>query len=160
MDKMFKETDVNLNKASEMFTGQWGKLIESLAECGILKVFQERGIKITELARRVESHKSGGTMEVDFLLTNASDVIVGEVKTTMKSQDVKDFLDDLDRFLLFFPRYRGYRIYGAMIGLNIEEDSDRFGYKNGLFVLKLGGEGLVRLLNDVKFKPRDFGTQL
>jgi hypothetical protein len=39
----------------------------------------------------------------------------------------------------------------------MEEKADRFAYKNGLFVFKVGGEGALRILNDVKFKPRDFG---
>jgi len=45
-----------------------------------------------------------------------------------------------------------------MIGLSMEEESATYAYRNGLFVFKVGGEGMLQLLNDDKFRPRDFGA--
>jgi hypothetical protein len=158
LDKSFKETDQKIKKLAELFTGQWGKLIESLAESGILELLQKRGIKITELYRNVRSRRNGQHTELDFLLTNENELVVGEVKTTLKAQDVTDFLKKLQDFFSFFPKYKGNKVYGAIIGIRVEENADRFAYKNGLFVFKVGGEGTLRILNDAKFKPHDFGA--
>lgn len=62
-------------------------------------------------------------------------------------------------FLVFFPKYRGYKIYGAIIGIRIEENADLFAYRKGLFVFQVGGEGMLKLLNDEAFKPRYFGER-
>ena len=43
-----------------------------------------------------------------------------------------------------------------MIGIRIEEEADKFAYRNGLFVLTVGGEGMLKMLNDEKFQPTDF----
>lgn len=158
LDKRFRETDKEIKELSKLFTTQWGKLVESLAESGILELMQARGIKVTNLARRISSQKNGHHMELDFLLSNETELVIGEVKTTMGVDDVKHFLKKLDEFLLFFPYFKEFKIYGAMIGIRIEQQADKFAYRNGLFVFKVGGEGMLKLLNDLKFKPKDFSS--
>ena len=154
----FKTTDEEIKRLSGLFTGQWGKLIESLAESGLLEQLQARGIKVTNLSRRLTSHKNGNEMELDFLLTNDTEVVLGEVKTTLKSNDVRAFIKKLGEFLYFYPNYNGYKVYGAMIGLRLEEESEIYAYRQGLFVFKVGGEGMLKMLNDDKFMPKDFAT--
>lgn len=156
----FKETNEELKRLERLFTGQWGKLIEALVAPSALRLFQERGIKVTETQRRVESVRNGSQMEVDILLVNAQEVVVTEVKTTLKVEDVRKFLEDLKRFLLFFPRYKGLKVYGGIAGIHIEEDADKFAYRQGLFVLTGSGEGMVKMLNDSDFRPKDFGEGL
>ncbi len=158
LDKRFEETDNRIKDLAALFTGQWGKLIESLAESGILEQLQSRGVAVTRLFRRSISRQNGREMELDFLLTNDSEAVLGEVKTTMKADDVKNFVNKLGEFLYFYPHYKGFKIYGAMIGLSMEEESATYAYRNGLFVFKVGGEGMLQLLNDDKFAPRDFGA--
>jgi hypothetical protein len=158
LDKRFEATDEEIKMLSRLFTGQWGKLIESLAESGILEQLQSRGIAVSRLFRRSVSRQNGREMELDFLLTNDTEVVLGEVKTTLKTDDVKNFVNKLDEFLYFYPHYKGFKIYGAMIGLNMEEASAKYAYRKGLFVFRVGGEGMLQLLNDDKFMPKDFGT--
>lgn len=155
-DARFKETDAKLKELSKLFTTQWGKLVESLAESGILELIQARGITVTNLARRLESQKNGHHMELDFLLSNETELVIGEVKTTMSVDDVNHFLKKLEEFLLFFPYFKGFKIYGAMIGIRIEQEADRYAHRQGLFVFKVGGEGRLKILNDEAFKPKDF----
>jgi len=165
LDKRFEETaaqikatDKEIKRLSDLFTGQWGKLIESLAESGILAQLQARGIKVVSLSRRLTSRKNGHHIELDFLLTNETEAVLGEVKTTMKIADVKSFENKLNEFLYFYPFYKGFKIYGAIIGLNLVEESAKYAYRRGLFVFKVGGEGMLQLVNDDKFTPKDFGV--
>jgi hypothetical protein len=89
-------------------------------------------------------------MEIDILATNKDSVIVVEVKTTLKVEDVNDFIiEKLSRFFEFFPKYKGpdsrdpvkreMTLYGAVAGIRIEESADRYAYRKGLFVLTLSG---------------------
>ena len=156
LDKRFKETDQKIKKLADLFTGQWRKLIESLAESGIVEQFQSRGINVTNLSRRLTSQKNGHHLELDFLLTNDTEAVIGEVKTTLRNKDVQKFMRKLREFLMFYPYYKGFRLYGAMVGVRIEQESDMFAYRKGLFVFKVGGKGMLKMLNDADFKPKDF----
>ncbi len=155
-DVKFKETDQKINQLSGLFSSQWGKLLEALVQPAALRLFQERGIRVHYVYQRVKGQVEGHTLELDLLLENSDEVVVIEVKSTLKVSDVTDFLADLGRFLDFFPRYRSYRVYAGAAGLNIDEEADRFAYRQGLFVLGLSGEGVVQLKNDAAFSPRDF----
>lgn len=159
-DVPLKETDEVIKKLANLFTGQWGKIIDSLAESGILEIMRERGIKVNNLARELESHKYGHHFKLDFLLSSENEVVIEQVRTTLRANDVKGFLKNLKDFLLFYPYYKGFKIYGAMIGIRIEQKADKFAYRNGLFVFKVDGEGMLKILNDIDFKPKDFSFEI
>ena len=156
-EQMFRETDKELRRLEGIFTGQWGKLVEALVAPSALRLFQERGVKVTETSRRVERVRDGLQMELDILLSNTQEAVVIEVKTTLKVEDVREFLEQLERFTFFFPRYKGMSIYGGVAAIHIEEDADKFACRQGLFVLTGSGEGLITMLNSPDFKPKDFG---
>jgi len=164
LDARFKETadsirktDEQLRKLEGLFGNQWGKMLEALVRPGALGLFQERGIQVHYTYPRVKVQRNGESREFDLLLENTDEVVVVEVKSTLRVEDVDDFLDDLDHFLDYFPRYKDYHIYGAVAGLDIAEEADRYAYKRGLFVLSVSGDGLVTILNSEAFRPRDFG---
>lgn len=156
LDRRFKETDKKINQLSGLFSSQWGKMLEALVEPSALRLFRERGIQVNHTFPRAKSRLNGRAMEIDLLLENTDEVVVVEVKSTLKVSDVTDFLTDLGQFLDFFPRYRSYRVYAGVAALSIEEEADRYAYRQGLFVLGLSGEGVVQLHNDADFRPRDF----
>ena len=153
-----RETSASLRRLEGLFTSQWGKMLEALVEPGALDLFQQRGIDVHRTYRRAESQVGGATMEIDLLLEDESDVVAVEVKSMLRVDDVRAFLDDLAEFLRFFPRYRGMTVYGAVAGLTFAEGTDRFAYRNGLFVLGVTGEGVVRIKNGPGFRPKDFGV--
>jgi len=157
-NKQFKKTDKKINKLAGLFDSQWGKLMESLAEGGLLKLFQQRGIDVYQIYQRAKSRRNGQHMEMDLLLVNDDEVVVVEVKTILKADDVRDFLEDMAEFPEFFHHYRDSRIYGAVAGLRMEQKSDRFAQKQGLFVIKVGGDGMTEILNDSDFRAKDFGS--
>ena len=145
---------------SDLYTTRWEILMEALVESRSLELFRARGVDVKTIFPGIKSKRNGGYFQVDLLLEDETKIIVFVVRTTLTVEDVREFLDDLDIFLDFLPKYKGYTIYGAAAGVHIAEQSDRFAYKSGLFVLGLGAEGLVRIQNDAKFQPRDFRREL
>ena len=156
-DAQFRETDKRINQVTGLFTSQWGKMIEALVQPNALKLFQEWGIKVHRVHQRSKSQQNGQTMELDLLLENDRQVVVIEVKSTLRVGDVQEFMDDLEQLVDFFPRYRDYEVYGAVAGLEIVEEADLYAYRQGLFVLGVVGEGIIRIKNDERFRPKDWG---
>ncbi len=158
-DTRFKETDLKINQLSGLFTSQWGKMMEALVEPGALKLFQERGIAVHHIYQRMKSQRNGHTLELDLVLENEREVVIIEVKSTLRVDDVHDFLDDLNKLFDFIPRYRGCRVYAGVAGLDIVEDADRYAYRQGLFVLGVAGDGMVQIKNDAAFRPKNFAGE-
>ncbi len=153
-DRKFKETDRKFNRLSELFEGQWGKLMEALFQGDALRLFRERGLKVNEVHRRISSRVGGDTMEVDLLLINDTEMVAIEVKTTLKVVHVNEQLEKLAQFKKFFKHYRHLTLYGAVAGLQIEESSDRYAYQSGLYVIKAQPDHFSAILNDARFIPR------
>lgn len=151
-----RENDKRVKDLRELFTGQWGKLVEALVEPSVLRLFQERGLQVIDTAQRLKTTRNGEQMEIDILATNEDSIIPIEVKTTLKVEDVNFFIKKLERFIEFFPKYKGLKLYGAVAAIRIEEAADKYAYRKGLFVLTLSGEGMVVILNDEKFKPKEW----
>ena len=51
------------------------------------------------------------TMSFDILAINSEEVVVVEVKTTLRSEDVTHFLEKLARFTEYEPVWRGKKIF-------------------------------------------------
>jgi len=87
-DKQFKETDKKIKALSELFTSQWGKLIESLVEGDLIKLLNLRGIPVHETYERVHGCYLGTNYEFDIIAENGDEIVVVEVKTTLRPKDV------------------------------------------------------------------------
>lgn len=117
---------------------------EAVAE--IRQLFRETDAQFKEIAARFK--------ETD---TKFKETDEGEVKSQLTVEWINDSLNNLAEFHHFFPKYKGYRLYGAVAGLNVAQDGARYAYRRGLSVLSITGNDMVQLQNDTKCKPRDFG---
>ncbi len=95
-----------------------------------LDLFRDHGIDVHYVYPRVKVQRNGENREFDLLLEDTTDLVVVEVKSTLRVSDVNDFLDDLDYFLDFFPRYDGYHIFGAVAGLDIARVKDSSNWRS------------------------------
>jgi len=156
LSEKFQETDKRIKELANLFTTQWGKLIESLVEPSCIRLFQERGVEIEQSSQNVKAKHGKRDMECDILLVNSNELVVVEVKTTFKPEYVTEFVEKLSEFKKFFPQYKSYKVLGAVASIKYEGQSDKYAYRNGLFVLKSTGEGIVKIMNDKKFVPKGF----
>ncbi len=136
-----------------MFTGQWGKLVESLVEGKLVSILKQRNIDVKETYTRIESPEKD--MELDIIAANGKDVVVVEVKTTLKIQLVDEFLEKLERFRVLFPRFAEENIFGAVAFLRDEASAAKYAQKKGLFIIKATGDS-ASIVNRENFIPKNW----
>jgi len=169
-----KETDKRIEKLSEEISkigkqvrdttkavselnGVWQNYTEDTIREGLENALKGLGFRDFSVRGNMTSRKDGESMEIDGLVLGEDYVIVLEVKTTLKVEDVRRFVEKLKgRFLYFFPEYKGFRLYGAIAGMRFQENADSFASRNGLIVLKHKDGEDVKVLNPKGFKPKDF----
>ncbi len=156
-DRQFKETDKKINKVHGLFTSQWGKLIESITASGCLSLFKQRGLDISTTYRNIKVEVKGvKKAEYDVILANGTEVVIVEVKTSLKVEHVKYLLDKLKEVKNLLKSFSDKDIYGAVAAISFDENSDSYAIKNGLFVIKNSGKGILNIDNDANFKPTIF----
>jgi hypothetical protein len=154
-DRRFQETDRKLSKLERLFTSQWGKLVESLVEGKLIELFNQRGFPVRHTYTRAKGVYQDRNWEFDIVAKNGEAVIIVEVKTTLRPDDVKEFLDELPQAKLWMQEYAGNRVYGAMAYLSAEAGAETMAANKGLFVIKATGDS-ARVQNPPDFAPRVF----
>lgn len=155
-DRQMKETDRRLRKAENLFTTQWGRLMESLVEGDLVALLQDRGIAVEGTARETAKRRNGEHFEIDILAVNGTEVVAVEVKTTLRSEAVTHFAGKLSRFLEWWPEFSGRRIYGAVAYLRGSGEVTAYAERQGLFVIRATGNS-ASIVNGADFEPRAFG---
>ena len=143
-----------LDQLEDLFTGPWGRLMESLVEGDLVNLLKARGLAITDTSSRIKGqHAEGGHYEFDIIAHNGDEIVVVEVKTTLRPKDVKKFLGKLDQLKKWMPRYAQNRIYGAMAWLTADASVEAMVIKRGLFSIRATGDS-ASIQNDPAFTPR------
>ena len=136
-----QETDRRLRKLDELFTGQWGKLMEALVEGDLSTLLNRRGIRVDHTVSNPRKEHGARRWEIDILAVNGDQVVVVEVevKTTLKVSHVDHLLGLLPEFTELMPEYGSRRIHGAVAYLKADESSARYAERQGLFVIRATG---------------------
>ena len=155
LDKITKEMRRRTNKLDELFTSQWGKLVEALVDGKVVELLNECNIKVEQTTQRCEGVYQGKTQEIDILAINGEEIVAIEVKTTLRPEDVGVFEDKLKVLKLWMRHYADKKVYGAVAYIRADAGSAELAAKRGLFVIKAVGDS-ARLTNADGFKPRTF----
>ena len=172
LDHRFRElaeTVKNTNKKIGELTDKWGEFVESMVEPAVVRLFAGRGIPLDGTSLRARRRRDGREMEIDILGANREYVVAVEVKTTLRADDIKDFVRVLDDFKTFFPEYQRHKVIGAVAGMRLQKGVDEHAKRHKLYVLAQSGErcpercpelvegpveGTVQILNDENFEAR------
>ena len=154
-DLQMKETDRKLKevtKAIGRLGNRLGEFVEEMVRPAVVRLFQQRGIAVHQVFRGAYAERDGDAMEIDLLVVNSVDVVLVEVKSELKVDDVKEHMLRLERFKKLFPQYANFHVMGAVAGMVVAEETARFAYRQGLFVLAQSGD-TVTIRNDKDFQP-------
>ena len=157
-DRRMQETDRRIRELNELFTGQWGKLMEALVDGDLIELLNGRGIEVDHTATNVKKDRGRRLVEVDILAINGDEVVAVEVKTTLRVRDVDHFLSMLEHFTESLPEYQGRKVYGAVAYLQAQEWSDRYAERRGLYVIRATGSS-ASITNRDDFTPHVFGQR-
>jgi len=161
-DKRMKRSQLDFDKRLGQLAGTWGKFVTEMVKPKIVELFKEKGIEIETIVQSVEGYKNGKKYyEIDLLLINSDVAVVVEVKSSLSVEDVNEHLERLEKIQKVTPKridLSGVTIFGAVAGMIVEQDADRFAYKKGLYVLRQKGN-IVEIVNDPSFKPKEWKVQ-
>lgn len=153
-DRLFKAQAIETKRLEDLFTSQWGKLMESLVEGDIVGILNRFGIEVMDTSTRIKGHTATGQQyEFDIIAHNGDATVVIEVKTTLRPQYVKHFINKLNAIKTWLPRYANNTIYGAMAFLTADAGSETMAENLGLIVIRATGDSAV-IVNEKGFKPR------
>ena len=148
-ERLIKEESIRLDKQLGQIGNSLGQFVEFQVRPAAVRLFQEMGIAVKEIATNVSVQGSEGT-EIDILVVNSHEAIAIEVKSKLSDDDVKEHIARLSEFKKLLPRYENLNIMGAVAGMVVPENVARFAYRQGLFVIGQSGDNLV-ILNDDKW---------
>jgi hypothetical protein len=94
-----------------------------------------------------------GSIEIDILVENTSEVVAIAVKSHLEVRDVKRFLLTLERFKKAFPKHKNDKLYGAVAGIKIDERVNEYAIQEGLFLIQPAGDSVI-IANSHNFEPR------
>ena len=149
--QQMKETDRRLKYLDDLFNGQWGKLMEALVDGDLVKLLKKRNIQVDH----THTNRKGKDYEFDIVAVNGDEVVVVEVKTTLKVKDVDYFKTKIDRFTDLCSEYKGKKIYGAVAYLKADQSSNTYAERQGFFVIRATGSS-ASITNPQDFKPKIF----
>ena len=153
--KLMKETDRRLKKLDRLFNSQWSKLMESLVEGDLVGLLQAQGIAVERTCTNVKGGRDGRHYEFDILAVNGEEVVVVEVKTTLRAEDVTEFLGKLDKFTDYERVYKGKQVLGAVAYLKADSSVREHAERQGLYVIRATGSS-AGIINEPGFLPRVF----
>ncbi len=158
LKRQARETDRRIRKLDDLFTGQWGKLMEALVEGDLIELLKRRGIEVERTVTNLKQRGGARQWEIDILAVNGAEVVVVEVKTTLKVRHVDHLLELLRDFPELAPEYGSQRIYGAVAYLKADESSASYAEGQGLYVIRATGSS-ASITNRKDFRPRTFGRR-
>ena len=141
------------NKQVGGLTSRWGEFVENLIKPAAARVFQEKGIDVHLTALRVTGQDEKGSIEIDILVENTTEVVAIEVKSHLEVRDVKRFLQTLERFKKVFPKHKSDKLYGAVAGIKIDERANEYAIQEGLFLIQPAGDSVI-IANSHNFEPK------
>ncbi|MBF0171931.1 MAG: DUF3782 domain-containing protein [Magnetococcales bacterium] len=156
-DRKFQETDRLVKEVSRQIGqlgSRWGEFVEEMVAPACETLFLDRGIPVHRVHQRVKAKYPGNRhMEIDLLVVNTDVVVLVEVKSELRVEDVREHLNRLAEFKGFFPEYADRRVMGAVAGIVVEEHVEGYAMNEGLFVIVQSGDA-VKLANDTQFIPK------
>jgi len=149
-DRRMAETNRVLKKTTEevgKLGNSMGKVIERMVSGrNIIKQFHDLGYMISSHSRNKtfgEDLPDGNQGEIDLFLENGEIAILIEVKTTLKTKNVRKLKDKLEKFRREADSKGDKRRFiGAVAGAVVEGDAKEVAHENGMYVIVQSGKAM------------------
>jgi len=129
--------------------------MESLVEGDLIRLLNERQVRIRDTSTRRKGHRDGESYECDIIAHNGQEIIIVEVKTTLRVGHIEAFIEHPKKAKGYMPEYEARTVLDAIAYLRAEEASDQHAQNRGLFVIRATGNSAF-IVNPEDFQPRKF----
>ncbi len=138
------------NARMKKLEGNWGQFIESLVQPGLIDMFATRDINLRDIYSNILEYKADGQKlyEIDLFAIDGTYAVAVEVKTSLTSAYVDEHLERLQKIQEQPPhnfKLESKTILGAIAGITVKGDSNKYAQRKGLFVLTQKGNLLEML---------------
>ena len=80
-------------------------------------------------------------------------MFLNSTKTTLRNQNIEQFIGEIKIFREFFPEYQKRKLVGILAALNINDAQLKHAEKKGFMVLGVGDQ-IMEVKNRDGFKPK------
>ena len=154
LDKISADTNKAIKDMKNVFTTQWGRLVEALCKPAAYKLFKKEGIQIDRVYEDVHKVDGQDAMEIDVALCDTSVVVIVEVKTRCGRHDIDYFLSQMKHCKEWYPDFADKELRVAVAAIKYDDGADTYAQGCGLYVLKLSGEDTFTMTSPKK--PKTF----
>ncbi|GBU22918.1 hypothetical protein R80B4_02831 [Fibrobacteres bacterium R8-0-B4] len=147
MSEDIRNLTKNLNDSFGGISMRLGRLTEMLVVPKIRQDMNAQGhnfddAEVNALIRGVVNGRKEDIAEVDMLLRGHDEAMAVEIKTRLKENHVKDHIDQLQSLREHEEEaeIKGKKLFGALVGIAVDNKARELAKKNGLYVAEIREE--------------------
>ena len=147
MDRMSEEVWAQIKRTDQKVSSlgsRVGEIVENMVGGDIVEQFQALGYAVTALSRNIifgmEGTKDEG--EIDLLLQDGDIAILIEAKTALKTKDVLEHIERLEKYRAYLDRTGKadrWQLIGAVAAASARPDVIKFAQRKGFYVIIQAG---------------------
>ncbi|GHT52112.1 hypothetical protein FACS1894106_0110 [Spirochaetia bacterium] len=137
--RQMKETDKRVGE----LTNRYGEISEHMIVPNLKLSFNTLGYTFEKCSAntKIEDFTHGIFAEADAFLENGDSVMVVEIKTKLRVDDINDHVKRMEKFRAHADFHKDTRkYYGAIAGILMSESEKNYALKKGFYVLEPVGE--------------------
>ena len=150
-----REQNREMNRRWGELANKMGTMVEDLVAPSLPRIIQELLDQdvIDLMVRWKRKLADGRVREYDAVAITAELICLNSTKSTLRSTDVDQFVEEIDYFREFFPEYRDHPVVGILASLAVEESVLNYAEKQGFVVLAVGDQ-VMEVKNRPGFVPK------
>ncbi|MDW8438562.1 MAG: hypothetical protein RMM16_11085, partial [Chloroherpetonaceae bacterium] len=154
-DRMEQNVREN-NKQWGALANKMGTLVEDIIFPATRPVIQSVfGVEVKQIAMRVMRQKDREREEFDVVAVSETQAFLIEVKSSPRSDDLKDFAERKSQaFLRLFPEYQSLKLILIVAALSFPEDVVRQATERGVFAMAYREWEYMDILNAKELLPQ------
>jgi len=155
--RQLKETQREVGKLSSSV----GRIIENMVKGKIVKKFRALGYDVTGCSpnKEFEIEELGIFGEIDLLLDDGPVGILIEVKTTLKTDDVREHIERIAKYRRY-AEAKGFgdhrRFIGAVAGAVVSKETAKYAQDNGMYVIVQSGDAIEIVASPEGFRAKEW----
>ena len=142
MDRVSADTNRSIKEMKNVFTSQYGRVVEALCKPAALTLFKKEGLAIDRIYEGIHKAKDNGqdVMEIDVALCDTTVAVIVEVKSRCGRREIDYFMDQMKHCKEWYSEFANKELRVAVAAIKYDDGVEKYALSRGLYVLKLSGE--------------------